>query len=316
MARKKDFYEVLGVKRESSVDDIRKAYKKLARKYHPDLNPNDKSAESKFKEISEAYMVLSNPDARKKYDTFGHQGPGSSGFDFSGFDFNNMSGDFRAGGETFFSSFGDIFSDLFGQRARGRGRAAGNPFGFGGARPAPDLRFRMQIGFELAARGGITQIQVPRGGRMETIAVRIPAGVDNGQTIRLKGQGESTYPGSAAGDLLIEIEITPHHVFQREGLDLKCAVPITIAEAVLGAKIEVPTLEGSATISIAPGTQGGQTLRLKGRGIKRNSQKGDLFVIIQIAVPKKINEKSRSLIQAFDQENPLQPRQLSGTHGD
>jgi len=312
---------VLGVPRGAEMKDIRSAYKKLAKKFHPDLNPDDKEAEARFKEISEAYAVLSNPEARKKYDQFGHQGPQAGGFDFSGFDFRNMSGGFSSQGETFFGSFGDILSDLLGGRGargpRGRRPSRGDPFGgfdpsgiggfedggFRGRRPPQELRLKLNIDFILAAQGGVTKIHLAVGGQNQEITTRIPAGMSTGQVIRLKGKG----PGGT--DLLLELEVGEHPVFTRDGLNLRCTVPITIAEAVLGAKVRVPTLEGEATITIPPGTQGGQTLRLRGRGVRKsNKQKGDLFVNVKIAVPKKVNDKSKALIQTFDKDNPMHPR--------
>jgi len=309
VAAKRDYYEVLGVKRDATDEQISKAYKKLARKYHPDFNPDNKEAEANFKEVSEAYAVLSNKEARQKYDNFGHQGPGSGGFDFSGFDFNNMSGGFSAGGQTFHTSLGDILSEIFGGGFGGRRRAGGSPFGFGGPMGGQDLQYRMEIDFMLAAKGGVTRIQVPSRGGRKQVSVRIPPGVKNGQHIRLRGQGEAGPRGMPPGDLLIELTIKPHSFFSSDGLNLKCRVPITIAEAVLGGKIEVPTLDGAATISIPAGTQSGQTLRLRGRGIRSNNgRKGDLFVTVQIVVPKKISDKSKTLIEAFDRENPMVPR--------
>ncbi len=328
MTGKRDYYKVLELSRNVSDKDIRAAYKKLAKKYHPDFNPDDKAAEGKFKEVSEAYAVLSNAEAKKKYDAFGHQRPGAPGFDFSGFDFNNMRGGFSTQGETFFGSFGDVLSDLFGGRApkahrTGRPRH-GDPIGFdlggfggfGGPTGGPgcgrqfnnqsvdrDLRLKLKIDFELAAKGGVTQIHLSVGGKGEKISTRIPAGVDTGQTIRLKGKA----PGG--GDLLLEVDVDSHGVFRRDGLNLHCTQSLTIAEAVLGAKISVPTLDGEATITIPAGTQGGQTLRLRGRGIRKSGkEKGDLFVTVTIAVPKAINEKSKALIKGFDKENPMHPR--------
>lgn len=321
MAGQRDYYDVLGVGRDAKEEDVKKAFKTLARKYHPDVNPDDKEAEQKFKEISEAYAVLSNAEARKKYDMFGHQQRGTGGFDFSGFDFNNMQGDFRMGGETYFGSFGDILSEVFGGRGRGRGRQRGpfgdmGPFGFGGAAPGQDVVYRLAIDFMLAAKGGVTKIQIPGGARNKFSSIRIPPGVDTGQKIRLRGKGRGGVQGMPPGDLLIELEVSPHHFFKREGLDLKCVAPITIAEAVLGGKISVPTLERKATITVPAGTQGGQTLRLRGRGIRTNNgRKGDLFVTMQIAVPKKINKKARTLIEAFDQESSLEPRSGLGENG-
>jgi len=307
VAARPDYYKVLGVGRDADEQAIRKAYKQLALKYHPDRNPDDKSAEAKFKEISEAYAVLSNPEARKKYDTFGHQGPGAGGFDFSGFDFRNMRGSYSGGGQSFFGSFGDIFSEIFGGRGRGGGASmGGDPFGaFTGAMRGRDLLFRMQIDFMLAIEGGVTQINIPQRG---SVSVRIPAGVDTGQKIRLRGKGEAGPNGSAAGDMIIELEVKPHPHFKREGHDLRIQVPITIAEAVLGGRIQVPTLGGQATITLPAGTQSGQVFRLKGRGVRTKNAKGDLYVAVQITVPTKIDEKSRMLIETFAKENPMQPR--------
>jgi len=306
LPEKRDYYEVLGVARSASPDDIRKAYKTLAKKYHPDFNPNDKEAESRFKEVSEAYAVLSNEDARRKYDAFGHQRPGGGGFDFSGFDFRNMSGGFRMGGDTFFGSFGDILGELFGGRGKRRGGARGpqgNPFaGFGGFEnqpPAPEMRYQLTIDFLLAARGGVKKIKLP--GHRQAVSVRIPAGINTGQTIRLRDPG--------AGEALIELTVEPHPFFTRDGLNLHCQVPISIGEAVLGAKIPVPTLDGEATITVPPGTQGGQTFRLRGRGIRKNdAEKGDIYVKVQIAVPKKISEKAKVLMQNFEKETPMNLR--------
>jgi DnaJ-class molecular chaperone len=314
VAKKRDYYDVLGLARTASDKEIRATYKTLAKKYHPDFNPDDKKAEEKFKHVSEAYAVLSNPEARRKFDTYGHQGPGQGGFDFSGFDFRNMQGGFSSQGETYFGSFGDVLSEMLGggrgrQRQARRRPAGGFGFnnagggGFGGAPPPREVRLKLTIDFLLAARGGVTQIHLSHGGGNEQISTRIPAGVGSGQTIRLKGKA----PGG--GDLLLEVEVESHPVFSRDGLNLKCTVPITIAEAVLGGQIRVPTLDGEATIKIPPGTQGGQTLRLRGRGVRRDEKnKGDLLATFQIAVPKEVNDKSKALIQSFDKENPLHPR--------
>ncbi len=308
MAKPRDYYEILGVGRGASTDEIKKAYKQLAKKWHPDKNPGNNNAEAKFKEISEAYVVLSNSDARRKYDTFGRQGPGAGGFDFSGFDFSNMRGGFSAGGEQFSGSFGDILSELFGGGRRRRTWSDTDAYGFGGEpMRGRDLEYHMEVDFNTAARGGVMKIQLAPG---NTVSVRIPAGVETGQKIRLRGKGVAGPSGASAGDLVIEVEVGPHPFFQREGLDLKCTVPITIAEAVLGGQIDVPTLDGSATITIPPGTQSGQTFRLRGRGIAAKSgRKGDLYAAVKIVAPKNINDRSRTLMEAFDRENPIHPRQ-------
>ncbi len=309
MAKQRDYYEILGVGRNATTDEIKKAYKQLAKKYHPDKNQGNKDAEARFKEISEAYVVLSNPEARRKYDTFGAQGPGAGGFDFSGFDFNNMSGGFSAGGQTFSGSFGDILSEIFGGgRRRSRGWSGMDAFGFGGEPPGGrDLEYRMEVDFDTAAQGGVMQIQLAPGNR---VSVRIPAGVENGQRIRVRGKGVAGPMGGAPGDLVIEVQVGAHPFFTRVGLDLRCTVPITIGEAVLGGQIDVPTLDGSSTITLPPGTQSGQTFRLRGRGIHaKNGRKGDLYATVKIVVPKDISDKSRTLIETFERENKLYPRQ-------
>ena len=304
---KKDYYEILGVSKTASDADIKKAYRKLAQKYHPDRNPDDKSAEAKFKEISEAYAVLSNKEARTKYDRFGHNaGQGFEGFDFSDFDFRNFSGSFSGGGQRFSSAgmdLGDILGEMFGMGGR-RGRAESfNDRRRAGMR-GQDLQYTLTLGFEAAAHGETTQIQVPVGKSRKSINVRIPAGVDDGQTIRLKGQGAPGMGGGPNGDLLLEIKLNPHPIFKREGLDLFCEQKISIAQAVLGGKLEVPRLDGSTvSMNIPAGTQGGQRFRLKGKGIsKPNGTTGDLYVTVQIAVPRDVDAKSKELIEKFDKQ--------------
>ncbi len=295
---KKDYYEVLGVSRNASPEEIKKAYRKLARKYHPDVNVNSKEAEARFKEISEANDTLSDPDKKKKYDLFGHQaahsdfdptraysnyGPGFEGFD-------NI---FRGGG----AGFQDIFSDLFG--AAHRGRTAG-------PRAGHDVQYSMEISFEDAVRGLTTQLSLNH----EKISVKFPPGVDTGSKIRIAGKGEPGVSGGPRGDLYIVTKVRPHPYLERKGDHIYLDVPVSFIEAILGAKIRVPTIEGMIQLTIPPGTQSGQKLRIAGKGVPhlRGGGRGDQFVVIKITVPKKIDEKSEQLIRDFERLNPEDPR--------
>jgi molecular chaperone DnaJ len=309
VAQKRDYYEVLGVKKGADAEAVKTAYRKLARKFHPDVNPDDPKAEKRFKEISEAYAVLSNPEAKQKYDNFGHGGQGFDGFDFSNFDPRNFSGSFRGGDRTYSysgSDLGDIFGDLF-----GGGRRSGSPFpgGFGrgfsqGPQKGQDLRYVMDLGFEQAGTGTTTQIGIDQGGTTKSISIRIPAGVDHGQTIRLKGKGAPGSVGAPPGDLLIEIRLKPHPRFTRKGLNLYCTEAISFPTAALGGSIRILVLSGETTTMTVPsGTQGGQTFRLKGKGIKTgNGKMGDLYCTVQIQVPKELSDKTRQLIQKLDEK--------------
>lgn len=307
---KRDYYEVLGLARGAGEKEIKSAYRKLARKFHPDLNAGNADAETKFKEVNEAYAVLSNADAKAKYDRFGHAGNGGAGFDFSNFDFRNMGGSFTGFGETFDAGgFGDILSELFGGRGAPFGR--GGRGGHGGRGPSPttqDVEARITIPLMDAVRGGRTTITVNKPDGPERVTFNIPAGIREGGKIRLRGQGMRG-PGGAAGDLILQIATQPDPVFTRDGDDLRAVVGITIAEAVLGGKISVPLPEGSAAISLPPGTQGGQVFRLAGKGVAQKGRApGDLFVQVKIVVPKNIDEESRELIRRFDKKNPVPAR--------
>ncbi len=346
---KRDFYEILGVAKNASEDDIKKAYRKLAMKYHPDRNPDNKEAEEKFKEVKEAYEMLTNPEKREAYDRYGHAGvdPNMGG----------GGGGFGAGG--FGDAFGDIFGDIFGG---GRGRSSG-PQVYRGA----DLRYNLEITLEQAAHGYETTIRVPSwdkcdtchgsgakpgtqpvtcttcaghgqvrmqqgffsiqqtcpkchgsgkiipepcaacGGagrikRNKTLEVKIPAGIDNGMRIRSTGNGEPGTNGGPSGDLYVEIHIKPHPVFQREGDDLHCEMPISFAKAALGGEIEVPTLTGKVSFTVPEGTQTGKTFRLKGKGIKgvRSGYTGDLFCHVVVETPVKLTDKQKDLLREFD----------------
>jgi len=404
----KDFYGALGVKKTASAEEIRKAFRKLARKYHPDVNPGDKSAEEKFKAISEANDVLSDAKKRKIYDQLGFysdnidpaaaeayargggfgaggfggpgQGPFSGGgggstrtytqevpFDFSGFDFSDFAeqgagtAGRRGGG-----GFRDIFSSIFN---RGGGAEAMHQ-----AEPGTDLEYQVNVGFWQAIRGAELQLSVPRlevcgnchgqsyieqpgecpqckgkgtitqksgsmkfnvpcprcGGsgknrsvcpvchgegrveRSESLKVRIKAGTRDGQRIRLAGRGNAGTMGASAGDLYIVVRVGEHPVFKREGDDIHLTVPVTLSEAALGAKVEVPTIDGRALLRIPPGTQAGQKLRLREKGVPsavREGQRGDEIVEIQTVTPKLADERSKEILRELAKLNPEDPRE-------
>jgi len=306
---KKDYYEVLGVKKTASDDEIKKAYKKLARKYHPDVNPNDKNAEEKFKEISEAYHVLSHKDLRKKYDQFGHSSRWAeefSGFDFSGFDFKNPFSSSSRGGGAGFEGFGSIFEEIFGG---------------GGARTATktrapvrgrDIQYSMEIGFMDAVRGISTNITIGGGSpKSERLRVKIPAGVDTGSRVRLAGKGEQGMNGGSPGDLYIITRVSPHPFFERKGDNIYTEIPVTIGEAVFGARIEVPTVDGKSLMKIPPGTQNGQKFRLYGKGVPhlKGGGRGDQYVTVKVSIPQNLDEKSKELLREFEKLNPKNPRE-------
>ena len=353
---KRDYYEVLGVSKGASEDEIKKAYKKMARKYHPDLNPGDKAAEESFKEVNEAYEVLSDPDKKARYDQYGHAGvdpnfgAGGAGFDGS-FDFGDL---------------GDIFGSFF-----------GGGFGGGGRRTNPNapqrgesIRLSLTISFEEAAFGcekevtvermeqcgtcsgsgcaagttpevcpdchGTGQVQVRRqtpmgvfatsspcgrcGGKgkiihqpcpdcrgtgavrkRKTIKASVPAGIDNGQTISIRGQGHAGKNGGPAGDLLITITVRPHELFRREGTSVLCEAPITFAQAVLGAELEIPTIDGKVKYDLPEGTQSGTTFRLKGKGIPsiNGRGRGDQYVTVYIETPRNLNREQKEALKKF-----------------
>lgn len=347
---KRDYYEVLSITRTASEEEIKKAFRKLAMKYHPDRNPGNKDAEEKFKEVNEAYAVLSDAKKRASYDQFGHAGVGGNGGG-AGF-----SGGFGAGG--FAEAFGDIFGDIFGQRRGGANNVyRGN-----------DISYGVTLTLEEAARGKEMQIRVPgwnecktchgsgakpgttakecptchgqgmvrmsqgffsvqqtcphchgsgkiiveqctdchgegRTKTTKTLEIKIPQGIDDGMRIRSSGNGEPGLNGGPSGDLFIEIRVKPHSIFERDGDDLHCKIPITVTTAALGGEIEVPTLGGSARIDIPAGTQSGKIFRLKGKGIKglHASYPGDLYCHIDLEVPVRLSEKQKKLFQELDE---------------
>ena len=289
-----DYYKALGLVKGASAEDIKKAFRKLAVKYHPDRNPNDKSAEDKFKDINEAYAVLSDPQKKEQYDTFG-----SSGFHkqysqediFRGFDFGNAYKDMGGGGGA-----EDIFSRLFGG-SFGRGGERG------GFRSAPqrgvDHEMELTISFRDAAQGAEKQIAFRRNGQREELKVKIPAGVDNGSKIRISGKGAQGEGGGPTGDLFLIIHVLPDPVFTRDGGDLFVERAIPYSAACQGISLDVPTLEGDKRIKVPAGIQPGTKIRLKGCGIKSlgSNAKGDLYVKIGLHVPESLNAEQKKLVE-------------------
>ena len=348
---KRDYYEVLGVAKNASDDEIKKAYRKLAMKHHPDRNPDDKTAEEKFKEAKEAYEVLSDADKRAAYDQFGHEGLNPQGGP-GGF------GGFGGGAGGF--DFSDIFEGIF-------GGAAGGGHGRSNVYRGADLRYNLEITLEEAARGTETKIRIPtleecetchgsgakpgtqpttcptcqghgqvrmqqgffsiqqtcprchgsgkiiaepcgtchgqgRVKKHKTLSVRIPAGVDEGDRIRLAGEGEAGVNGGPPGDLYVQIHLKAHALFKRDGDDLHCEMPVSFATAALGGEVEIPTLDGHARLKVAPETQSGQVLRLRSKGIKgvRSNAPGDLYCHVVVETPVKLSSRQKELLREFE----------------
>ena len=315
-SRKRDYYKVLGIGRDADEKGLKSAYRKLARKFHPDHNPDDSEAEKKFKEVNEAYAVLANPEARATYDRFGHAGgpTGQQGFDFSNFDFGNPGGTFSGFGQTFNGmGFEDILGDLLGGFGRrGRGRRA-SPFQRKASRRGGDIESEMDLQFLEAVNGARKTITLEKpGGVRDTITFAFPKGVRDNEKIRLRGKGLPGVDGPP-GNLIIRVHVKPHSLFRREGNNILLSIGITIAEAVLGGKVPVPTPYGTTTISIPPGTQGGQVFRISEKGVElKNGKPGDLLVTMKIVVPKDVDEESSELIRQFDRKNPVKPRSEKG----
>ncbi len=307
-----DYYKALGVSKSASSDEIRKAYRKLARENHPDAKPNDKSAAERFKQIQEAYDVLNDETKRKQYDKFGsaYQQAGRDGAGPNPFAGGGGFGGFGGAGPI---DLGDLFgqgvdfSEFFG------GAAPGGAKGRNSKRPAArgeDVRATVSVPFETAVTGGAVDVRIDRGGQIDTLAVKVPPGVNSGQVVRLTGQGSPAPRGGTVGDLYLTIDIQPHAYFRREGSNLLVDVPITPSEAVLGAKVEVPTLsEGQVVLKIPPGTSSGAKLRLRGKGVvdPATHQPGDQFVVVKIVIPKTISDHDKSLYQQLA-ENESSPR--------
>ncbi|MDO9507855.1 MAG: DnaJ C-terminal domain-containing protein [Thermovirgaceae bacterium] len=307
-----DYYETIGVSRDASQEEIQKTYRKLARKYHPDVNKAS-DAEKKFKEINEAYEVLRDPEKRKKYDALGANW--KNGQDFS--PPPGGGGSFHFGGQDGAGSFSDFFEAIFGQ-AGGFGSMGGQSFhGRSMRRRGKDLESRIELSLQEIAAGGRKQVAfdvLERGadGRShrsrKSLDVTIPRGVSDGSRIRLAGQGEKGSGGAPDGDLLLEVHIKKDPCFGVEGQDLRTTVDITPWEAALGASVQVPVLGGSVTMKIPPGTQSGQVLRLKGKGLPgRGDCAGNILVTVRMVVPKKLSPRERELFEALAKESEFKP---------
>ena len=345
---KRDYYEVLGVSKSASADEIKKAYRRLAMKHHPDRNKDDDGSEARFKEAKEAYEVLKDTDKRSAYDRFGHDGVRGAAGGAGGF-----------GAEGFADIFGDVFGDIFG----GGGRRGGGPQVFRGA----DLGYELKLDLEKAVAGddvkidvptqvtcetckgsgakkgsepvqcttcgGVGQVRMQQGffsiqqtcpackgagttiadpcndchgrGRVRktrTLAVKVPAGVDDGDRIRLSGEGEAGRNGGPPGDLYVEIRVKPHKLFERDGSNLSCEVPVSIAVATLGGEVELPTLDGNVALKVPPGTQSGKVFRLRGKGVRtvRDARLGDLFAQVAVETPINLTSEQKELLEKFD----------------
>ncbi|MDX9709707.1 MAG: J domain-containing protein [Trichloromonas sp.] len=289
----KDYYAQLGVKKDASAEEIKKAYRKLALKYHPDKNPGDKKAEEKFKEITEAYAVLSDPEKKRQYDQFGESGfhqRFSQEDIYRNFDVGDLFREFGLGDN-------DIFGHLFGGGRR-------SPFGGGTTRSrvvkGQDFVMRLPIPFRLAVLGGERRVDYRRDGTVEQLQVRIPAGVENGQRLRIAGKGGSSPMGGTAGDLFLEIEVEADPVFSREGDNLHVRLEIPFTGACLGTTVDVPTLDGPKRVKVPPGIAAGGKIRLAGFGIPRSGGgKGDLYATIDVSVPKHLTDKQKELLEAL-----------------
>ena len=303
----KDFYKVLAVAKGVSAAELKKTYRKLARQYHPDSNAGDAKAEARFKEISEAYSVLSDPEQRAEYDQVRAMGSGArftsgAGGAPGGFEdvFGSMftGGNRRAGFQQ--NGFEDLLGGMFG--GGGFGRTSGGYQGSGGPTRGRDLSASTTLDFVTAINGETISLQ-PSGGK--PIKVKIPAGVSDGQKIRLKAKGEASSDGGEAGDLVLTVTVRKHPVFERDGLNLRVDVPVTFVEATLGATVEVPTLGGEPVrLRVAAGTPSGRVLRVKGRGVVTSKGTGDLLAAVHVAVPSHLSDAARKHLEAFAESMP------------
>jgi len=282
----KDFYKILGVAKDVSDADLKKAYRKLAKENHPDLHPGDAKAEAKFKDISEAFDVLSDPEQHREYDAIRAMGGGAR---------------FTSGGQG--AGFEDVFGNLFGGGFQGQGFPGfGGGFGgFGGPQRGQDLVATQAVDFIDSIQGTTIKLGV----RGESVSVKVPAGIQDGQKLKVKGKGQPSPNGGPAGDLVVTIKVRSHQVFSRDGDNVRVSVPVTFAEAALGATIQVPTLGGDPVkLKVAAGTPNGRTLRVKGKGVQLGSRQGDLLATIEVVVPSHLSSKAKKLLEEFDGELP------------
>jgi molecular chaperone DnaJ len=285
----KDFYKILGVTKGVSEAELKKTYRKLSRQFHPDTNPGDEKAEARFKEISEAYSVLSDKDQRAEYDQMRAMGPGARA-GFGGGAGGGFPGGFQGGGANFGGGFEDVFANLFG---------GGGQRGPRGPQRGQDLTTTQTLDFIDGVKGTTIKLSLRAGAEPTTI--KIPAGVTDGQKIKIAGKGNPSPNGGPAGDLIITVTVKTHPVFTRDGNNIRVVVPITFAEAVLGATIQVPTLGGEPVkLKVAPGTPNGRVLRVKGRGVVTAKAEGDLLATVEIAVPSHVSDKAKKALEEFD----------------
>jgi DnaJ-class molecular chaperone len=332
-----DYYKTLGVKRDATAAEIQKAYRDLARKYHPDLNPNDKKAKEKFQKVQSAFDVLNDEKKRKQYDQFGpgfeHMGGAAGGGGgprggsytwtgqmpegFEGVDISQLFGGgfdpsaFSGGGNRGGGAFADMFEQL--RRGGGAGGGTGRAKGRRG-RAAPvegsDFHSEITVSFQTAVLGGTTDLALDRGGKHETISVKIPPGIADGGKIRLRGQGDPGVNGGPPGDIILTIHVAPHPHFTRSGDRLDMKLPLTLAEAVLGAKVDVPTPYGTIALRIPPRTSSGARLRIKGHGVRHtDGTSGDLYAEVQIVLPETIGSDLMEAVRKLESGGPRNPRQ-------
>ena len=307
-----DYYAVLDVPKGASADELRKAYKKLSRENHPDSKPNDAAASEKFKQVQEAWDVLGDAQKRQQYDQFG------SVFGPNGPQFQQGPRRGRAGPVDFQEMFGGNvdLSDLLGGMFGGGGGATQSPFGGqakrpGRAMPGANIETEIEIPFVVAVEGGTHELQLDNAGKVERLSVKIPAGVSSGSVIRLAGQGQPGRGSGPRGDLLVTIKVAPHPYFRRDGSDLLIDVPITVSEAALGTKVEIPTLaEGPMVVTVPAGTSSGAKLRLRGKGVlePKNRARGDLYVVVKLVLPPQLDAETRSLFEQIAAAAPCNPR--------